>query len=76
LGTPEKMRALVKEGKEEEARTIWEPALTLLERWKERGVGGPDVVDCIEDGEAAIRGEAPSERSWKNVKESGESTST
>ncbi|KAH8789875.1 Vps51/Vps67-domain-containing protein [Hyaloscypha sp. PMI_1271] len=76
LGTPEKMRALVKEGKEEEARTIWEPALTLLERWKERGVGGPDVVDCIEDGEAAIRGEAPSERSWENVKESGESTSS
>jgi hypothetical protein len=57
LGTPEKIRGLVKEGKNDEARTLWEPTLRLLERWKERGVGGPDVLDCIEDGEAALRGE-------------------
>ncbi|PMD16643.1 hypothetical protein NA56DRAFT_632889 [Hyaloscypha hepaticicola] len=61
LGTPDKIRGLVKEGKDEEARTLWEPTLRLLERWKERGVGGPDVMDCIEDGEAALRGEQPSE---------------
>jgi hypothetical protein len=73
LGTPEKIRELVKEGKEDEARTLWEPTLRLLERWKERGVGGPDVLDCIEDGEDALRGEPPSEKSWENVKESTES---
>ena len=62
LGTPEKIRGLVKEGKDDEARTLWEPTLRLLERWKERGVGGPDVVDCIDDGEAALRGEQPSKK--------------
>lgn len=72
LGTPEKIRELLKEGKENEARTTWEPTLRMLERWKERGVGGPDVVDCIEDGEAALRGEPPSEKSWSNGKESRE----
>ncbi len=62
LGTPEKIRGLVKEGMDDEARTLWEPTLRLLERWKERGVGGPDVMDCIEDGEAALRGEQASEK--------------
>ncbi|PMD42627.1 hypothetical protein L207DRAFT_510859 [Hyaloscypha variabilis F] len=72
LGTPERVRGLVKGGKEDEARELWEPTLRLLERWKERGVGGPDVVDCIEDGEAAVRGEPPSEKSWESVKGSRE----
>ncbi|KAH8661643.1 Vps51/Vps67-domain-containing protein [Tricladium varicosporioides] len=63
LGLPRKMRELVKEGKEEEARALWEPNLRLLERWSERGVGGEDVKDCIEDGEAALRGEIPNEKS-------------
>jgi hypothetical protein len=75
LGTPEKIRELVKDGKDDEAKTLWEPTLRLLERWKERGVGGPDVLDCIEDGEAALRGEPPSEKSWVNVKGTRESTS-
>ncbi|PBP26063.1 hypothetical protein BUE80_DR003038 [Diplocarpon rosae] len=57
LGAPERMRALVKEGEIEEARRAWEPELRLLERWKERGVGGGDVDLCIEEGEAALRGE-------------------
>ena len=73
LGTPERVRELVKDGKEDEARGLWEPTLRLLERWKERGVGGPDVVDCLEDGEAALRGEAPTEKSWENIKQSSES---
>ncbi|KAE9369385.1 hypothetical protein N431DRAFT_46887 [Stipitochalara longipes BDJ] len=68
LETPERIRELIKEEKEDEARGLWEPTLRLLERWKERGVGGPDVVDCIEDGESALRGEPPSEKSWENVK--------
>jgi len=76
LGTPETIRGLVKDGKDDEARSLWEPTLKLLERWKERGVGGPDVLDCIEDGEAALRGEPSSEKSWVNVKETRESTSS
>lgn len=76
LGTPETIRGLVKDGKDDEARSLWEPTLKLLERWKDRGVGGPDVLDCIEDGEAALRGEPSSEKSWVNVKETRESTSS
>jgi hypothetical protein len=75
LGTPEKVRGLMKDGKDDEARTLWESALRILERWKQRGVGGPDVLDCIEDGEAALRGEPSSEKSWNNAKGSRESTS-
>lgn len=47
---------------------MWESTLTLLERWRERGVGGEDVQACIEDGEAALREELPNEKSWVNVK--------
>lgn len=75
LDTPERVRGLMDEGKVEEARKLWEPTLRLLERWKERGVGGNDVSNCIEDGEAAIRGQPPSEKSWVNVKRGRESKS-
>ncbi|KUJ14820.1 uncharacterized protein LY89DRAFT_686460 [Mollisia scopiformis] len=68
LETPERVRILVADGKVDEARRVWEPALKLLQRWKERGVGGVDVVDCIEDGEAALRGEPADEKSWVNVR--------
>ncbi|KAK0113851.1 hypothetical protein ONS95_014097 [Cadophora gregata] len=57
LGTPDKVRGLVKEGKVDEARILWEKEKKLLERWRERGVGGPDVGECIEDGDRALRGE-------------------
>ncbi|KAH7382954.1 Vps51/Vps67-domain-containing protein [Cadophora sp. MPI-SDFR-AT-0126] len=57
LGTPDKVRGLVKEGKVDEARILWEKEKRLLERWRERGVGGPDVGECIEDGDRALRGE-------------------
>jgi vacuolar protein sorting-associated protein 51 len=68
LETPEKVRGLVKDGREEEAKKLWETTLALLERWKERGVGGEDVQDCIDDGEAALRGEPPNEKSWSSIK--------
>ncbi|KAG4436390.1 hypothetical protein IFR05_008113, partial [Cadophora sp. M221] len=57
LGTPERVRGLVREGKIDEAKVLWEKEKKLLERWRERGVGGPDVAECIEDGETALRGE-------------------
>jgi hypothetical protein len=68
LDTPEKLRGLVKDGREDEAKKIWEKTLALLERWKESGVGGEDVQACIDDGEAALKGEPPTEKSWVNVK--------
>ncbi|TGO25190.1 hypothetical protein BPAE_0085g00100 [Botrytis paeoniae] len=68
LETPEKLRLLVAGGNEDEARLEWEKILTLLRRWKERGVGGSDVQACIEDGEAALRGEPPNEKSWVNMR--------
>jgi hypothetical protein len=42
----------------------------VLERWRERGVGGEDVVDCIEDGDSAIKGEPANDKSWE-VKKKG-----
>ncbi|KHJ34591.1 putative vps51 vps67 protein [Erysiphe necator] len=69
LDTPEKVRRLVKEGNHEEARKIWEEVKVLLLKWKDRGVGGPDVIDCLEDGDRALRGEPATERSWINIKD-------
>ncbi|CZS98408.1 uncharacterized protein RAG0_07174 [Rhynchosporium agropyri] len=54
---PEKVRRLVKDGKKDEASALWEHEKRLLERWRERGVGGPDVGEVIEDGERALRDE-------------------
>jgi vacuolar protein sorting-associated protein 51 len=68
LSVPERLRELVGGGKVDEARAKWEAPLALLRRWKEEGKGGVDVQDCIDDGEAALRGEPPSEKSWVNIK--------
>ncbi|RFU27908.1 hypothetical protein B7463_g8455, partial [Scytalidium lignicola] len=75
LNTPERLRQLVAIGKIEEARNEWEPVLRLLEKWKEQGVGGDDVQDCIDDGEAALKGELPNGKSWVNLRENTGSTS-
>jgi vacuolar protein sorting-associated protein 51 len=68
LTVPERLRELVREGKVEEARAEWEAPLALLRRWREEGKGGMDVQDCIDDGEAALRGEPPGEKSWVNIR--------
>lgn len=60
LEAPERVRELVADEKMEEARRLWDEKLRLLERWKERGVGGEDVQTCIDDGEAALRGDPKS----------------
>lgn len=69
LETPERLRVLVAEGKMEEARGLWEGVLSVLERWKSEGRGGEDVQDCIDDGEAALRGDPPGEKSWVNLRD-------
>lgn len=69
LEIPERLRQLVAEGKEEQARSEWKKPLKLLKRWKDSGLGGKDVEDCMEDGESALRGEPPNEKSWVNAKQ-------
>lgn len=73
LETPERIRVLVGEGKREEAEKIWREKRRVLARWLERGVGGDDVGACIEDGDAALRGEGPTESSWVRIKAKRES---
>lgn len=68
LDTPDRLRLLIAERKEDEAKTEWQPVLKVLESWKGQGKGGKDVQDCIDDGEAALRGEPPNEKSWVNIK--------
>ena len=57
LETPDRIRRLMREGKEEEARQLWEMPRRLLEKWKKQGLGGDDVAACIEDGDAALAGD-------------------
>ena len=54
LSTPDRLRALVKEGKVAEAKKQWEMPRKLLESWKSKGVGGDDVNKCIEEGDAVF----------------------
>ena len=61
LATPERLRSLVKEGKLDEARAEWETPRRLLETWKEKGLGGGDVQECIDEGDAALRRNADQE---------------
>lgn len=57
LNAPDRIRGLMREGKVDEARKIWERERALLESWRERGVGGEEVGDVIEDGQRAMKGE-------------------
>ncbi|KAI1121842.1 Vps51/Vps67-domain-containing protein [Nemania abortiva] len=66
LDTPDKIRALVAEGRLDDARQAWKMSRKLLLVWKEQGVGGSDVDECIADGDAAVRGE-PSKGNWREL---------
>lgn len=52
---PARLRRLMEEGREEEARREWEVPRRLLVRWREMGVGGEEVGALIEEGDAALR---------------------
>ncbi|KAI1642294.1 Vps51/Vps67-domain-containing protein [Daldinia loculata] len=65
LDAPDKIRALVSEGRLEDARQAWKMPRRLLLVWKEQGIGGLDVDACIEDGDAALKGE-PSKGDWRD----------
>ncbi|KAK8139045.1 hypothetical protein PG984_002425 [Apiospora sp. TS-2023a] len=70
LETPDKIRALVNEGRLEDARQAWKVPRKLLVTWKEKGLGGSDVEACIEDGDAAVKGE-PSSFNWRRTDADG-----
>lgn len=55
LATPQKLRGLVKEGKLQEAKRQWEMPKRLLVAWTEMGVGGDEVQDCIDEGDAVFK---------------------
>ncbi|KAI1744915.1 Vps51/Vps67-domain-containing protein [Xylaria scruposa] len=67
LDTPDRIRELVAEGRLDDAREAWKMPRQLLLVWKEQGVGGSDVDECIADGDAAIRGE-PSKGNWRDTR--------
>ncbi|KAI2631230.1 Vps51/Vps67-domain-containing protein [Xylaria nigripes] len=67
LDTPDKIRALVSEGRLDDAREAWNLPRKLLLVWKEQGVGGSDVDECIADGDAAIHGE-PCKETWRELR--------
>ncbi|KAI0007887.1 Vps51/Vps67-domain-containing protein [Xylariaceae sp. FL0662B] len=71
LDTPDKLRALVSEGRLEDARQAWKMPRRLLLVWKEKGLGGSDVDVCIQDGDAALRGE-PSKGNWRDLSNSND----
>jgi hypothetical protein len=54
LDTPGRIQALVEDGKIEEAEEAWRLPKRLLLKWKEKGVGGPDIDACLAEGEAAL----------------------
>ncbi|KAK4444984.1 Vps51/Vps67-domain-containing protein [Podospora aff. communis PSN243] len=61
LAVPERLRGLVEEGRVEEAKREWKVPRRLLERWRERGLGGGGVDKLIEEGDAIVgRGEEES----------------
>ena len=55
LATPARLRDLVKAGKMQEAKTQWEMPRRLLLAWKEQGVGGDDVAECLAEGDALFK---------------------
>lgn len=69
LRTPARIWELMKDEKEDEAREIWRRTLKVLERWKERGVGGSDVQECIDEGEAALKGVQSKSSNQKNSRQ-------
>ncbi|KAI1171701.1 Vps51/Vps67-domain-containing protein [Nemania sp. FL0916] len=72
LDMPDKICALVSEGRLDDAREAWKIPRKLLLVWKEQGLGGSEVDDCIADGDAAVRGE-PSKRNWREPRDNSTS---
>ena len=55
LATPERLQSLVEEGKLDDAKREWEMPRRLLQTWKEKGIGGADVQECLDAGDAVFK---------------------
>lgn len=55
LAAPDRLRVLVDQGQLERARAEWDMPRRLLVAWRERGVGGEDVEECLREGDGVIR---------------------
>lgn len=75
LDTPERIRDLVREGRIEDAKREWQMPRKLLETWRKQGVGGDDVLACLADGDAALRGEETG-YNWRKGDEAGDDGSS
>lgn len=74
LEVPARLRRLVDAGKQEEARREWEMPRRLLQRWREKELGGNEVEALIEEGDAIVRGGVRSESGMESGSESEAST--
>lgn len=54
LATPGRLRELVEDGKFNEAKSQWELPRRLLQSWKDKGIGGDDVQECMDVGDAVV----------------------
>lgn len=56
LAVPGRLRELVAQNNLEEARREWDLPRRLLVSWREKGVGGGDVDEVIQEGDEVLRG--------------------
>jgi len=76
IEVPGRLKRLVEEGMREEAKKQWEMPRRLLERWREKGLGGGDVAALIEEGDRIVGGESEmGNRSGSGSESEGESES-
>lgn len=76
LATPARLRQLVADGKEAEARREWAMPRRLLLAWREKGIGGKDDVEaCLAEGDAVVGGLGGDEESDEDEDEDEESSS-
>lgn len=58
VATPARLRLLASQGKTSEAKQQWEMPRRLLVAWQDKGIGGPDVQEVIDEGDAVFEPEA------------------
>ncbi|XWX00018.1 hypothetical protein V2A60_008034 [Cordyceps javanica] len=70
LATPPRLRLLVNEGKLDEARQQWERPRRLLQTWQDQGLGGDEVLACIQEGDAVLAAASSDGRTSKDGRSS------
>lgn len=73
VALPPKLRALVEEGRAEEARKAWEMPRRLLQVWAEKKLGGDDVGKLLEESDAIVGWSGSDEESSSAASSQGSS---